>query len=272
MVATFFGLMLLAADGPVLESAPKDAWPVSRGCPTMTGRAPTPLPAKPDLLWKTPLKEPIDAGAVIADGVVYVGTLKGTFFARRLGAGGEVWRYPPPPMEGNYRPGIAAAAVVVGDLVIFGDEEGTLTALNRAKGTKAWEAKVEGAIHSAPSAFGDRIFVGSDDARVYCFDLKGKKSWAATTGERVFCSPAIVGDAVATASCDGQARLLSMKDGAEKKACEMQDPVAATPAVADGRMYVGTMGDSLVCIDAVAMTVAWRVEVPQAKQFFAPPP
>jgi outer membrane protein assembly factor BamB len=262
---------LVSANGVGLESAPKDAWPTSRGSPTMTGRASSTLPEKPELLWKVALKEPVEAGAVIADGFVYLGTLKGTFLALKLSNGEEVWRYTPPATQGNYRPGVAASAVIVGDLVVYGDEEGTLTALDRKKGTKVWEAKTEGAIHSAPSTFGDRIFVGSDDARVYCFDLKGAKQWAVTTGERVFCSPAIVGDAILTASCDGQARLLAMKDGAERKAVDLQDAVASTPAVADGKMYVGTMGDSVLCIDAKEMSIVWKKEIPNARQFFASP-
>ena len=271
MILCFICGALLAADTPNLDSAPKDAWPVSRGCPTMTGRAGSDLPQKPDLLWKIALKEPVEAGAVIVDGVVFVGTLKGTFVALRLADGQDVWRYSPPPMQGNYRPGIAAAALVVGNLVVFGDEEGALTALDRKTGSRVWEAKTDGAIHSAPSAFGDRIFVGCDDARVYCFDLKGNRQWAVTTGERVFCSPAVVGDTVVTASCDGQARLLAMKDGAEKKAAETQDPVASTPAVADGKMYVGTMGESLMCLDTTTMATLWRVQVPGVKQYFASP-
>jgi hypothetical protein len=68
-------LALLAADGPGLESSPKDAWPSSRGSPTMTGRAGSSLPEKPDLLWRVAVKEPIEAGAVISGGVVYIGTL-----------------------------------------------------------------------------------------------------------------------------------------------------------------------------------------------------
>jgi eukaryotic-like serine/threonine-protein kinase len=237
----------------------------------MTGRAGAALPEKPDLLWKKELKEPIEAGAVIADGVVYLGTLKGTILALKLSDGEQLWRFSPPPMEGNYRPGIAASGVVVGDLVVLGDEEGTLVALDRKSGNRIWTAKTEGAIHSAPSAHEGRIFVGSDDARIYCFDLKGNKQWSAVTGERVFCSPAIVGDAILTASCDGQARLLSMKDGVEKKSLDLKDAVASTPAIHGDRMYVGTMGDNVLCINAKDMTVVWRTQVQGAKQFFASP-
>jgi outer membrane protein assembly factor BamB len=270
VLATF--LMLLAsADAPALDASPKDAWPSSRGSPNMTGRAGSELPAKPELLWKVETKEGIEAGAVIADGVAFIGTVKGTVRALNMSNGEQVWKYTNPTTEGDYRPGFAATGIVVGDLFIIGDEEGNVVALNRKDGNKVWAAKTEGPIHSAPSVHQDRVFVGSDDAKIYCFDLKGNKLWAAATGERVFCSPAVVGNAIVTASCDGQARLLSIKDGSEKKALDLQDAVASTPALDGDRLYVGTMGDSILCLNTKEMTIAWKSQIPNARQFYASP-
>jgi glucose dehydrogenase len=81
----------------------------------------------------------------------------------------------------------------------------------------------------------------------------------------------VVGGNVVTASCDGKARLISLEDGKETASAPLDDPVASTPAKVGDRLYLGTMGDAVVCLDARTLQPIWRQKLPDAGKFFASP-
>jgi hypothetical protein len=60
-------------------------------------------------------------------------------------------------------------------------------------------------VQSSPAVAGGRVYVGSDDAKVYCLDAStGAKIWSYLTGDRVVSSPAIVDGVVYIGSYDGK--------------------------------------------------------------------
>ncbi len=70
--------------------AEKADWPSFRGSPSMSGVAPTPLPEKPQLLWKHEAGSAIASSAAIVGDRVYVGTQKGEVLCVRLEDGERV--------------------------------------------------------------------------------------------------------------------------------------------------------------------------------------
>ncbi len=83
----------------VNPSAPRPMnWPVFRGDALAQGVARCELPEKPELLWKQSFtRAAFEATAVIADGMIYVGTnnddATGDFYALDLADGKEKWKF-----------------------------------------------------------------------------------------------------------------------------------------------------------------------------------
>src|SRR5262245_21660517 len=113
---------LLAGTLPAAEVSPASAkprefavtaksWPLFRGDSLAQGVSPSPLPEKPDVVWKITIeKGAFDGTPVIDAGVVYIGDMDGKIYALRLDNGKEVWNYKVPS-------GFIAAPAVRGNLL-----------------------------------------------------------------------------------------------------------------------------------------------------------
>ncbi|MDK1031481.1 MAG: PQQ-binding-like beta-propeller repeat protein [Planctomycetia bacterium] len=66
-----------------------------------------------------------------------------------------------------------------------------------------WQFETGGAVESSAAIVRGRVFVGSDDGKVYALDLaEGKKLWEYQTGGSVKSSPLVIGGAVFVGSSD----------------------------------------------------------------------
>ncbi len=75
---------------------------------------------------------------------------------------------------------------VVGDSVYFGSSvDHTLRCVDLATGQSRWSYITDGPIRLAPTVVDDRLYVGSDDGYVYCFDAnQGELIWKLRAGPR----------------------------------------------------------------------------------------
>ena len=96
-------------------------WVFERGDRAASGVANTPLPAKPQQLWRFQADESgFEATAVIANGKVYVGDFDGTFYALHLADGSLIWKK---KFEDS---GFLAGAAIVDGRVYVGDFNGVV--------------------------------------------------------------------------------------------------------------------------------------------------
>ncbi|MBI9018909.1 MAG: PQQ-binding-like beta-propeller repeat protein [Phycisphaerae bacterium] len=66
-----------------------------------------------------------------------------------------------------------------GKNVLFGSStENCIYCLDIATGQMRWNATLTAAIRFAPTINGDKVYAGSDDGYIYCFDLDGNKIWS----------------------------------------------------------------------------------------------
>jgi outer membrane protein assembly factor BamB len=65
---------------------------------------------------------------------------------------------------------VKSSPAIVGGRVFVGSDDHRLYALNLADGTKIWSFQTGGAIESAPLVLGRKVFVGSSDANLYALD------------------------------------------------------------------------------------------------------
>ena len=84
--------------------------------------------------------------------------------------------------------------------------------------------------------------------------------------------PSVVDGRTLIAGCDGYLRVVNIRDGTEQTQVELSDYVGASAAVLDGRAYVGTFGNQVLCIDLERSEVLWQYEHPKRRfPFYASP-
>lgn len=122
---------------------------------------------------------------VIAEGKVFLGTLRGTLHAMDCDTGADVWVY--------RSVGAILHTCAVGDgKVVFGDDAGAIGAVNVADGTLAWSVRTGAAVWNAPLVYKGIVAVGGRDRCLYAIDLnRGRVRWKATVGGPLLASPAL---------------------------------------------------------------------------------
>jgi outer membrane protein assembly factor BamB len=247
--------MALSDDAPASSPPSPSAWPLGRGNPLSTGVYPGTLPEKLEVLWTfEPEKAGFEATAVIADGVVFVGSLDGEMFAVNLADGSEKWKF---PTEAGFR---AAAAFRDGRLYA-GDMDGVVYCLDAATGEELWKFSTDGEISGAPGFYQDKLLVGSQDATLYCLNLDGTEAWRFTIGDQIRCGITVVENRAFLAGCDGLLHIVNLDTGESAASVKIGAPMpGSTPAVLGDRVYFGCEGDQFFCVDWRKATIEWTAE------------
>jgi outer membrane protein assembly factor BamB len=100
-----------------------------------------------------------------------------------------------------------------------------------------------------PVVAGDLLFIWSDRGIVSCFDVvTGKRHWMERIGGDFHSSPVAIGNRIFGFSRQGDVIVLAAdKEFKELARNTLDEPVVATPAVANRRLYVRTL-ETLYCI------------------------
>jgi outer membrane protein assembly factor BamB len=258
---------LSAADDPK-AGGPRPEVTLFRGGPERTGSVSgTHLPEHPVVQWKTPLAG-FPGDPLLADGVIYVGDFKGTFYAINATDGFILWRF-----QGADQ--IFTAPARRGDAVYFTSRNG-LTALNRRHGNVLWTCGAAGnATGSSPLVVADRIVVAGDGGKVATVDFDGKPIWqydiAADAPPGFDAERAKFAGAAArprSAASDGtaiyqsvfdQSRIIviDLKAGRRRWSFQAKGWIWGEPTVTDERVFFGSQDRNLYCLDKRRKTLYW---------------
>jgi outer membrane protein assembly factor BamB len=124
--------------------------------------------------WKFTTGWGVDSSPAIHDDTVYVGSEDNNFYALDAEDGTIKWMF-------TANAGIYSSPTVYGGLVFFGCSDGKLYALNASIGNVVWSAApdyyidgiynyVTRPIVSSPVIYEGKVFVGSTNGKIYCFD------------------------------------------------------------------------------------------------------
>lgn len=157
---------------------------------------------------------------------------------RAGGLGGEVV---PMPAFGGGRVFVANAESKAMAIVPGGAGDVTETRV-------AWTAE-DGLPPMASPLTDGRLLLLCGLAELTCYDAAtGRRLWQQAAGEGFWASPTLVGRRVYLPDRNGATFIFELADRYELAACpQVGDEVTATPAFADGRIYLRTKG-SLLCI------------------------
>jgi outer membrane protein assembly factor BamB len=145
---------------------------------------------------------------------------------------------------------------VLGDLVFFGTESGTLFGVNWKDAKVVWkvEDKASGQPMRGSPAVQEGVLVGgSRSRRVQAHNpANGDELWTFPTRQRVDSSPVIVGQKVYVGVADGRLYALDLKSGTELWQYQAAGGFTGSPAVADGKLVIATDRGEVICLGAKA--------------------
>jgi outer membrane protein assembly factor BamB len=153
-----------------------------------------------DVLWSTPTTSAVESSPALYDGVLYVGTDNGTFYALDEQTGAVEWTQTLAPASATGSPQSSPAidtslnhpSVVVGN----GDD---VTALNLTTGNILWTEATGGPVTATPIYFSNNIYIGSQDGTEYAFNGgSGATVWTFATGGSISPTPGGGGPIIAS--------------------------------------------------------------------------
>lgn len=187
-------------------------WPMLAHDPARSGA--TPVEIRPPFVrkwYRLFPDEGLMAGVqpVVADGIVYVGTLRGTLHAIDDATGEDRW---------VFRAGGAILhTCAAGDgKVFFGAADGRIYAVRAADGELVWSVPTNAAVWNAPLFWKGLVVIGSRDGKLYAVEADlGKLRWTAQTGGPILASPALDANSqrVYVASEDMHVYAIELTDG-----------------------------------------------------------
>jgi outer membrane protein assembly factor BamB len=93
------------------------------------------------------------------------------------------------------------------------------------------------------------VIIGNQNKRVYAVDRRtGKQVWMFVTEGQVDSSPVIAGERVYVGSMDGNLCVIDLNKGTEIQKIDLGGPIVASPAVSNGRLVIGTTNGVVYCL------------------------
>jgi len=124
-----------------------------------------------------------------------------------------------------------------------------------------WSYSTSLDLKSSPAVADGKVFIGSDDKKIYCLDADtGDKIWSFTTNGVVDSSPAVADGKVFFGSRDKSIYCLDIYDGSEIWTYETIYHVRSSPAVADGKVFIGSDDYNVYCLDMNNGSKIWTYE------------
>jgi outer membrane protein assembly factor BamB len=136
---------------------------------------------------------------------LYLGTQSNQLLAIDVKKKEIAWTFEPPNRQQPFN----GSAAVTDKLVVIGNQNKRVYAVDRRTGKQVWVFVTEGQVDSSPVISGDRVYVGSMDEHLYVIDLN---------------------------------------KGTEIQKIDLGSPIVASPAVSNGRLVIGTTNGIVYCL------------------------
>ncbi|MEJ2152763.1 MAG: PQQ-binding-like beta-propeller repeat protein [Gemmatimonadota bacterium] len=198
-----------------------------RGGPThsASGGGPAPL-TYGGLQWRFQTAGPVVSSPAVTNGTVFVGSGDGFLYAIDALTGDERWRF---RADGP----VDSSPAVVGNVVLFVSRKGTLHALEADSGTGLWSVKTRKPV---------------------------PLPWGYESGDYFTSSVVLDGTRAVFGSRDGHVYAVDTQDGAIVWTHAFDAQIWATPAIADGVVFVGGQDGTLYALSATDGALRWRFE------------
>jgi len=204
--------------------------------------------------WSLQLNGSITAGASVYQGVLYVGTDGNTMYAIDTQTGAEQWH----AEVGSF---VSSTPAIAEERIFFGSADSRIYAFDSSTGEEQWSFKTENGISSSPAVVDGVVYVSSSDGHLYAIEsTTGDQVWSFPLDGLGGTSPAVVDDRVyVTEGASGhRVHALDAANGERQWTGETGDSVRASPAVADGVVYIASSDHYVYAIDTEGGELLWR--------------
>jgi outer membrane protein assembly factor BamB len=281
-------LLLVASPAAAQSSTPvefRTRWSpeavMFRGDPSHRGVYPVGgVPRLGGLAWRTATEGTVRSSPAVTRNRVFVGSSDGHLYALDRATGAVRWKY---PAGGS----VLSSPAVADGLVLFTRRDGTLVALDAERGSVRWQIRTGAELPfpwgregwdfyvSSPVIVGNLAIFAAGDGNIYALDAAtGRERWRYAAGTLFRSSPAVGDGYVVVGGADGYvyalgldgkirwrgetegATLSSEKEGFDRKT------IQGSPAIADGKVYVGSRDAYLYAFDLRTGKRLWRVGKP----------
>ena len=177
---------------------------------------------------------------------------------------------------------VRSSAAIVNGVAYIGSCDGNIYAIDAASGEELWRQETGAEVYSSPAVADGLVFVGSRDGNIYALDVKtGKPAWKHEVGRPVRSSGIIVEGVLYIGS--GELCFEGGRDEQELPNLWALDAktgkvlwqyncggIWSRPAVADGVVYIASMGGFLSAVDAASGREIWIINTWGAPIWSAP--
>lgn len=154
---------------------------------------------------------------------------------------------------------VISTPAVINDLVIFGNQQGKITALSLKNGKEKWTYKTGGSVYSSPAVDKNRLVLGSADGYIYCLNDNGKELWKLKTGAAVLGCPLIRNEVVYIGGSDHIFRAIELQTGKEIWTyAGLNGPVVSTPVLYKDDVIFGAWDTYLYSLDKKTGALHWK--------------
>lgn len=209
--------------------------------------------------WSFNAGKLLEFSPVIANGTLYVIDKDAKVIALRAGTGKVKWD--------NEVGDLAAASPAYADGTVFAVtlEPGAAVALRARDGKVLWERDLPGRTETSPLVYGKNVIVGSEEGGVYALNRKtGAIDWEASTDGYVKGGLALDDGVLYGANYAGQVFAIRAANGSfvwQSSTSGLSfgrgGSVYSTPAVAFGRVYLGSIDGRVYSFEQDTGEIAW---------------
>jgi outer membrane protein assembly factor BamB len=154
---------------------------------------------------------------------------------------------------------VISTPAVTTNYVVFGNQAGTLTALNKRTGKASWKYETKGPIFSSPAISKNKIVLGSADGFIYCLRENGKLTWKYKTNAAVLGAPLIHNERVYIGGSDSNFRALDLITGKQLWSFnQLEGPVVSQPVIYKDVVIFGAWDRNLYAVSASDGSLKWK--------------
>ncbi len=159
---------------------------------------------------------------------------------------------------------IESSPLVVGSRLYVTTLDGKLISMEKSDGSVVWKYDVPVRdrttfIHSSPASDGEVIVFGCDNGILYAVGIAdGKLRWSEPTGGSILASPSIAHGSVFVGSLDSTLYSFDLVTGRQIWKHRLGSKIYSSQAVGSYRVFVGTTAGMMYCLDDTSGATVWK--------------
>lgn len=146
--------------------------------------------------WRFKAKRAITSSPIVADGIVYFGSVDSFLYAVDAQTGWVIWRF-------RLDKGTVSSPAIAENMIFIGAADGRMYGVDARSSKEIWRFDTENQVGGSPIIYKDSVYFGSIDKNIYCLEYRtGRLRWKFKTNAPITGTPAAGDDVIYVGSLD----------------------------------------------------------------------